>query len=88
MRRERPRRRAAEQRDGISACQLIESHSFRTSQKQLAGYRFIKDQSAGFRPSQGREAVAAGVRLPPDIYRESEHVGTDTVCQDIWCLLV
>jgi hypothetical protein len=44
--RERPRRRAAEQRDEFAAPQLIELHSISASQGPIAGYR-SEDQSAG-----------------------------------------
>jgi hypothetical protein len=47
-RRERPHRRsAAEQRDELTPFQLIELHSFPTSQGRFAGYRIGRDQSAG-----------------------------------------
>jgi hypothetical protein len=38
-RRQRPRRRAAEQRDELAAFQVIELHSDPTSQGRIAGYR-------------------------------------------------
>jgi len=46
-RRERPRGRAAEQRDERASFQLIELHSFPASQGRIAGYRIASDQSAG-----------------------------------------
>jgi hypothetical protein len=46
-RRERPRCRAAEQRDELATFQLIELHSFSASQGRVAGYRIASDQSAG-----------------------------------------
>jgi len=45
-RRERPRGRAAEQRDERASFQLIELHSFPASQGRIAGYRIGRDQSA------------------------------------------
>src|SRR5262245_27147812 len=45
-RRQRPRRRTAEQRDELAALQLIESHSV-PSQGRIAGYRISENQSGG-----------------------------------------
>jgi hypothetical protein len=46
-RRERPRCRAAEQRDEVAAFQLIELHSFPPAKGRVTGYRIASDQSAG-----------------------------------------
>jgi len=48
-RRERPGRRAAEQRDELAPVLLIELHSVLTS--RIAGYRIGNGQSAGMRTS-------------------------------------
>src|SRR5215475_10561697 len=45
-RRERPRRRAADERDELTPFQLIELHSFPASQRHVTGYRIASDQSA------------------------------------------
>src|SRR5262245_8712926 len=47
LRRKRPRRRAAEERDELAPFQLIELHSILASQGRVAGYRIASDQSAG-----------------------------------------
>src|SRR5262245_8263924 len=46
-RRERPRGRAADERDEPASIQLIELHSIPPSQGRVAGYRIASDQSAG-----------------------------------------
>jgi hypothetical protein len=46
-RRERPRGRAAEQRNQLASFQLIELHSVPVSQGRIAGYRIGEDESAG-----------------------------------------
>jgi len=46
-RRERPCRRAAEQRDELAPFQLIKFHSIPASQGRIAGYSIASDQSAG-----------------------------------------
>ncbi len=45
--RERPRRRAAEQRDELTALQLIELHSMPTSQTRIVRYRIDEAESGG-----------------------------------------
>jgi hypothetical protein len=46
-RRERPRRRDAEQRNKLAASQLVELHSIPASQGRIAGYLIGEDQSGG-----------------------------------------
>jgi hypothetical protein len=61
VRRERPRRRAAEQRDELASFQLIELHPVPASQGRITGYRIASDQSAGSwearRDEPGREGA-------------------------------
>jgi len=52
--RERPRRRAAEQRNELASFQLIELHSIPASQDLDAGYRISNGQSAGIRSRAGQ----------------------------------
>ena len=49
-RRERPRRRAAKQRDEIASFQLTELHLIPTSQGRIAGYRISQSGSSGIVP--------------------------------------
>jgi hypothetical protein len=46
-RRERPRRRDAEQRNKLAASQLVELHSIPDRQGRIAGYPIGEDQSGG-----------------------------------------
>jgi hypothetical protein len=46
-RRERPRRRDAEQRNKLAASQLVELHSIPARQGRIAGYPIGEDQSGG-----------------------------------------
>src|SRR6516162_1129069 len=56
-RRERPRCRAAEQREEIAPFQLIKFHSIPAGQGRIAEYRIASDQSAGSWEAR-REAIA------------------------------
>src|SRR5262249_44030257 len=65
--RERPRsRRAAEQRDELTALQLIALHLVPSSQGRIVGYRIGEDQSGGNYPRKSPHASStASARVEP-----------------------
>ena len=60
---ERPRRRAAEQRDELTAFYLIELHSIPASQGRNAGYRIGEDQAGDYGTIFGSSCLWRGLFL-------------------------